>query len=62
MQTCMEHCFQDVLRPILQTGVVPAGRPMGKHPFPYHFKKIPFDGCVQPDWSEDRADRFLRAM
>jgi len=28
----------------------------------YHFRKLPFDGLIQPEWSDDQVQRFIRAM
>ncbi|CAE7817094.1 wbkC [Symbiodinium sp. CCMP2592] len=28
----------------------------------YHYRKLPFDGLVQPDWSDQQVARFIRAM
>merc|ERR1712110_1316313 len=28
----------------------------------YHFRKLPFDGLIQPDWTDDQVERFIRAM
>eukprot|EP00392_Amoebophrya_sp_AT5.2_P017994 g18438.t1 len=31
--------------------------------YPYHYKKFPFDGVVQPElWDRGKIDRFIRAM
>lgn len=28
----------------------------------YHFRMLPFDGIIQPEWPADQVDRFIRAM
>ncbi|CAE8642748.1 unnamed protein product [Polarella glacialis] len=28
----------------------------------YHFRKLPFDGLIQPEWSDSQVERFIRAM
>ncbi|CAE7433163.1 mask [Symbiodinium natans] len=30
--------------------------------FPYHYKRIPNDGVIDPDWPDDKVERFIRAM
>merc|ERR1712217_926074 len=28
----------------------------------YHFRQLPFDGIIQPDWNDCQVERFIRAM
>ncbi|CAK8986338.1 unnamed protein product [Durusdinium trenchii] len=28
----------------------------------YHYRKLPFEGLIQPEWSEEQVERFIRAM
>merc|ERR1712216_675607 len=28
----------------------------------YHFRKLPFDGLIQHEWSDSQVERFIRAM
>ena len=28
----------------------------------YHRRYLPFDGLIQPEWSEEQVERFIRAM
>jgi len=28
----------------------------------YHFRKLPFGGVIQPEWSDEQVERFIRAM
>ena len=28
----------------------------------YHFRKLPFGGLIQPEWSDTQIQRFIRAM
>merc|ERR1719313_2784966 len=42
-----------------------AGLPLGeeqKGESSYHFRKLPFDGLIQPEWSDSQVERFIRAM
>lgn len=41
------------------------GLPLGQDqtgPASYHFRKLPFDGLIQPEWSDEQVGRFIRAM
>lgn len=58
----IEHCFQRVIRAFLQPGGLPPGREWNVDEFPYHFKKIPRGGFIDPAWPDDKVDRFIRAM
>lgn len=42
---------------------LPAGDPQPKveHSEVYHYRKLPFDGVIQPEWPLDKVDRFIRA-
>ncbi|CAE7673003.1 arnA [Symbiodinium pilosum] len=43
----------------------PAGLPEGteqKGESSYHFRKLPFDGVIQPEWPDPQVERFIRAM
>merc|ERR1711972_436069 len=28
----------------------------------YHYRRLPFNGLIQPEWNDDRVERFIRAM
>mmetsp|Transcript_72515 Transcript_72515/g.125810 ORF Transcript_72515/g.125810 Transcript_72515/m.125810 type:complete len:345 (-) Transcript_72515:126-1160(-) len=58
----IEHCFKRVIRAFLQSGALPRGRQWNVDEFPYHFKKIPRGGVIDPTWPDDKVDRFIRAM
>eukprot|EP00931_Biecheleriopsis_adriatica_P053600 TRINITY_DN31406_c0_g1_i1.p1 TRINITY_DN31406_c0_g1~~TRINITY_DN31406_c0_g1_i1.p1 ORF type:complete len:326 (+),score=64.62 TRINITY_DN31406_c0_g1_i1:58-978(+) len=43
----------------------PTGLPAGEEQTgesSYHFRKLPFDGLIQPEWSDTQVERFIRAM
>lgn len=53
-------CARQIL--LLYFGV---GLPDGEEqqgPSSYHHRRLPFDGLVQPEWSDDQVERFIRAM
>lgn len=42
-----------------------AGLPVGEEqqgPASYHYRRLPFAGVIQPDWSDVQIERFIRAM
>ena len=57
-----ERCFQHVLRLFLEDpGGIPQGRKWNVGEFPYHFRKLPNKGVIEPTWPEDKVERFIRA-
>lgn len=55
-------CFRRVMD-MYFSGNLPEGTPQDRMKgASYHFRKLPFDGLIQPDWSEERIGRFIRAM
>jgi len=53
-------CAQFVLQLYFESGLPEGSDQEGEGS--YHFRTLPFDGLIQPDWSEDQVERFIRAM
>jgi len=52
-------------RHVLSLYFSPSGLPAGQKQHgegSYHFRKLPFDGLIQPEWDDCQVDRFIRAM
>lgn len=54
------HCAGHVFRCYFGPGLPHAKEQQG--PCSYHFRKLPFDGLIQPEWSDEQVERFIRAM
>eukprot|EP00928_Gymnodinium_smaydae_P054458 TRINITY_DN38219_c0_g1_i1.p1 TRINITY_DN38219_c0_g1~~TRINITY_DN38219_c0_g1_i1.p1 ORF type:complete len:579 (+),score=81.64 TRINITY_DN38219_c0_g1_i1:30-1739(+) len=55
-------CVRKVLG-MIRNGTLPEGTPqMSMGDSSYHFRKLPYEGIVQSDWSDERVERFIRAM
>ncbi|CAK0893573.1 unnamed protein product, partial [Prorocentrum cordatum] len=57
-----ELCFRRVFGTFLDTGGLPEGRLWDVQEFPYHFRKLPRGGVIDPEWPDDKVERFVRAM
>eukprot|EP00397_Hematodinium_sp_SG-2012_P014198 GEMP01014429.1.p1 GENE.GEMP01014429.1~~GEMP01014429.1.p1 ORF type:complete len:666 (+),score=131.17 GEMP01014429.1:22-2019(+) len=55
-------CFQDIIRGYLARGFLPPDIPQGEHNFPYHPRRFPNDGEIDPCWNADKIERYIRAM
>ncbi|CAJ1334327.1 unnamed protein product [Effrenium voratum] len=53
---CARHVLAQYFGPGLLAGEEQKGESS------YHFRKLPFEGLIQPEWSESQVDRFIRAM
>ncbi|CAE7235408.1 arnA, partial [Symbiodinium sp. KB8] len=58
----VETCFVNVLSVFLKAGQLKEGESWDVEQFPYHYKQIPNDGVIDPDWPDDKVERFIRAM
>lgn len=56
-----ETCMRQVLE-LIKAGALPEGEAQEPGSGSYHFRNLPFKGIVQPEWPEERAERFIRAM
>mmetsp|Transcript_41928 Transcript_41928/g.97651 ORF Transcript_41928/g.97651 Transcript_41928/m.97651 type:complete len:276 (-) Transcript_41928:143-970(-) len=54
------RCARQVFLQYFSSGL-PAGTEQ-KGESSYHFRKLPFDGLVQPEWNDSQVERFIRAM
>jgi methionyl-tRNA formyltransferase len=54
--SCARHVFRSYFGPGLPSGEEQKGESS------YHYRGLPFDGLVQPEWSDHQVDRFIRAM
>eukprot|EP00930_Biecheleria_cincta_P095901 TRINITY_DN87793_c0_g1_i1.p1 TRINITY_DN87793_c0_g1~~TRINITY_DN87793_c0_g1_i1.p1 ORF type:complete len:735 (-),score=80.04 TRINITY_DN87793_c0_g1_i1:136-2340(-) len=58
-----DECFRHVFGLFLERGgSLPEGEPWDINQFPYHFRKIPGRGVIDPTWPNEKIDRFVRAM
>eukprot|EP00929_Paragymnodinium_shiwhaense_P093161 TRINITY_DN5327_c0_g1_i1.p1 TRINITY_DN5327_c0_g1~~TRINITY_DN5327_c0_g1_i1.p1 ORF type:complete len:586 (+),score=115.75 TRINITY_DN5327_c0_g1_i1:114-1871(+) len=53
-------CVRRVLG-MLRNGTLPEGKPQTDEGS-YHYRKLPYGGVIQPDWSDQKIARFIRAM
>lgn len=53
-------CARAVLARYFSTGLPPGEEQKGESS--YHYRKLPFEGLIQPEWSETQVERFIRAM
>lgn len=60
--SAMEEAFQRVIGVFLREGSLPPGEPPPQHTHPYHYRRFPFKGVIQPEWPDDKVERFIRAM
>lgn len=58
----IERCFQQVMELYLNPEGLPAGDEWNVDQFPYHRRRLPFKGAIDPSWPDDKIDRFIRAM
>eukprot|EP00435_Cladocopium_sp_Y103_P039361 s1024_g10.t1 len=57
-----EKCFRHVLNLFLSELRLPEGDAWDVTRFPYRFRKLHADGFIDPTWSLDQVDRFIRAF
>ncbi|CAE7246124.1 arnA, partial [Symbiodinium sp. CCMP2456] len=55
------RCARQVFLRYFSSEGLPAGEEQ-KGESSYHYRKLPFNGLVQPDWSDQQVARFIRAM
>mmetsp|Transcript_55139 Transcript_55139/g.139252 ORF Transcript_55139/g.139252 Transcript_55139/m.139252 type:complete len:292 (-) Transcript_55139:23-898(-) len=53
-------CARHILGLYLSSGLPEGEEQTG--PASYHYRRLPFDGLILPEWSDDRVERFIRAM
>lgn len=53
-------CARNVLRLFFGSGL-PEGEEQ-KGDASYHYRRLPFSGIIQPEWSDEQVERFIRAM
>jgi len=54
---CARHVFQLFFD---SQGLPPGHEQVGA--VSYHFRKLPFQGIIQPEWTDEQVKRFIRAM
>ncbi|CAE7466953.1 arnA [Symbiodinium natans] len=55
------RCARQVFRWYFSSEGLPAGEEQ-KGESSYHYRKLPFDGLIQQEWSDQQVERFIRAM
>eukprot|EP00927_Polykrikos_kofoidii_P043704 TRINITY_DN37786_c0_g1_i1.p1 TRINITY_DN37786_c0_g1~~TRINITY_DN37786_c0_g1_i1.p1 ORF type:complete len:754 (-),score=86.61 TRINITY_DN37786_c0_g1_i1:36-2297(-) len=55
-------CFQHVFGLFLAPSGLPLGCEWNVQEFPYHYRRLPRGGIIDPDWDEQKVERFIRAM
>lgn len=55
------QCARSVLALYFGDSGLPPGEEQ-QGPASYHFRKLPFGGLIQPEWSDTQIQRFIRAM
>merc|ERR1711924_185859 len=53
---CASHVLRLFFGPGLPLGEEQTGNSS------YHFRRLPFDGLIQPEWSDEQVERFIRAV
>jgi len=53
---CARSIFEMYFRAALPEGEEQQG------PASYHFRRLPYEGLIQPEWSDVQVDRYIRAM
>jgi len=56
------ECFGLVLRDFLQPSGLPEGESWDVKAFPYHYRRLPKNGIIDPDWPDDKIERYIRAV
>lgn len=54
-------CARNVFQQFFDSQGLPAGQEQ-VGTASYHFRRLPFQGIIQPEWPDEQVERFIRAM